>query len=104
MRKVGYFMHIGQTKEAIKRAEILYNTDYNFNASCYLGCLFINGNKKYKIAKDLDKGRYWLKIGANQNHADSQFFYGLSFLQNAKKPDEFLKACLLYTSPSPRDS
>ena len=35
MRKVGYLMHMGQTEEAIKRAENLYNTDYNFDASSY---------------------------------------------------------------------
>ena len=58
MRKVGYLMHIGQTEEAIKRAENLYNADYNFDASCYLGCLFINGNRKYKIAKNLDISYY----------------------------------------------
>ena len=53
---------------------------------------FLGTDQAVQVVKDLDKGRYWLKKGADQNHADSQFFYGLSFLQHAKKPDEFLKA------------
>lgn len=92
MRAVGLLMHNGKKREAIRLAENLYFHDHNYDASCYLGCLFINGHKKYKISKDIDKGRLWLQKGAEKQHANSQFFYGLSFLQEAKKPDEFLKA------------
>ena len=94
MRAVGRLMHNGKKQDAIKLAENLYFNDNNYDASCYLGCLFINGHKKYKISKDINKGKSWLQKGANDNHANSQFFYGLSFLHNAKQPDEFLKAYL----------
>ena len=62
-----------------------------------------NGNRKYEIAKDLDKGKYWLKIGADQNHADSQFFYGLSLIQpkyiiNLKKNSSGLKILIFITT------
>tara|TARA_B110000438_G_C15228039_1_gene400153 strand:- start:101 stop:346 length:246 start_codon:yes stop_codon:yes gene_type:complete len=57
-----------------------------------LGCLFVHGNKKYNISKNLEKGRLWLKKRADNDHANSQFFYGLSYLHKAKKPDEYLNA------------
>ena len=92
MKEVGLLMHINKKEEAITLAESLYEKDHNYEASCYLGCLFVNGNKKYNVSKNLENGKLWLKKGADNDHANSQFFYGLSYLHNAKKPDEYLKA------------
>ena len=88
---------------------IIENAKHGDASNQYLaGILYQRGEQ---IPQDLQKAAHWYTKAAEQNYAPAQLSMGMlhdvgvGVSQNDELAhDWYKKACLLYTSPSPRDS